>query len=170
MGQSKAQPVHEVDYGGTADMHADDDGETSMAEREDTADASSGEDDDSATTASEDKVETMMTDDDNDGEDDNEDEVESKEEDDDCEEEQYPSNDIVVDGDEPCTFDLRNLLVFNAHPIDTALLYAPQNQRQSEKNRVTIPSAVAVDEKHLYQKAEAGCQQVRHLIVFRSSF
>jgi Ribosome biogenesis regulatory protein (RRS1) len=166
--KAKSPDDDDIDYGATADMHVSDDDastaegeddpaiEVAVAEDEDSSSASSGSD-------SDDDQEAM---DDND----NAEEEESSGEQDDGEEEdeeEYPSNNnIVVDGgDEPCTFDLRNLLAFNAHPIDTAALYAAPLKndsvnKQPTPGRVTIPSVITVDEKHLYQKAEAGCQQL----------
>jgi hypothetical protein len=156
MGQGKAQPVDEVDYGAVADMHADDDDEAIMEEREDTAietEDADIDDDESASSSGSDSDQVIIE----------EVEEESSGEEDDSDEANFPSNNVVVDGgDEPCTFDLRNLLAVNAHPVDTAVLYAHKNQQQTGKDRVTIPSVVAVDEKHLFLKAEAGCQQVRH--------
>jgi Ribosome biogenesis regulatory protein (RRS1) len=159
----------DIDYGATADMHASDDDDSTAEEEDDPAievavAEDGGDDEEEEASSGSDSDDDQEAIDDND----NEEEEGSGEQDDDEEEdeEEYPSNNnIVVDGgDEPCTFDLRNLLAFNAHPIDTAALYAaPKNgsvDKQPTPERVTIPSVIAVDEKHLYQKAEAGCQQL----------
>jgi hypothetical protein len=165
--KAKAPEEDEIDYGATADMHASDD-DTSMAEGEDAAaiEGAGDAEDDSSSDEDEDRVEANDEDQADDIDEHEEEGSSGGEEDGEEEEEEYLSNhNIVVDGgDEPCTFDLRNLLAFNAHPIDAAVLYAAQNGKNSKQQpttgRVTIPSMVAVDEKHLYRKAEAGCQQL----------
>lgn len=61
------------------------------------------------------------------------------------------------EGDEPCSFDLRNLLGINSHTIDTAALYQKSEQDQG---RVTIPSNLQINEEYLLKKAQQGCHQL----------
>lgn len=138
----------EIDYGAVADIHAGDD------EVEDEVEPSKNQINEDEDNDIDDGESSSSVDEDLD--EDAEEHIEDESEEDN---EVYPSNNVVVDGgDEPCTFDLRNLLAFNAHAIDTAVLYAANKKLNRE--RATIPSQISVDESHLYRKAQAGCKQL----------
>lgn len=72
------------------------------------------------------------------------------------------------ESDEPCTFDLRNLLGVSSHPIDVASLYDSKQQQLPPPppnnvcaNAATIPASFyTVNEDYLLKKAEAGCNQI----------
>jgi hypothetical protein len=74
-------------------------------------------------------------------------------------------NNIFIPGDEPCTFDLRNLLGVSAHPIDSASLYVPakisKNLASADSTTpTTIDRSYFVNEEYLLKKAIAGCSQI----------
>jgi hypothetical protein len=74
-------------------------------------------------------------------------------------------NNIFIPGDEPCTFDLRNLLGVSAHPIDSASLYVPgkisKNLASADSTTATtIDRSYFVNEEYLLKKAIAGCSQI----------
>lgn len=168
MKQSNVEETNaEVDYGAAADMHASDSDDE--AEEEVLTESSRKkenqqyeDDDDDDAEEEEERFENVNEDDNNTSSSSVEEYVEEINLEDEEEVHSNPNNHnntIVVDGgDEPCTFDLRNLLAFNAHPIDTALLYNAAKKPEGE--RATIPSQVSVDERHLYKKALDGCQQL----------
>jgi hypothetical protein len=74
-------------------------------------------------------------------------------------------NIIFIPGDEPCTFDLRNLLGVSAHPIDSASLYVPVKSSKNlasadSTTPATIDRSYFVNEEYLLKKAIAGCSQI----------
>lgn len=72
------------------------------------------------------------------------------------------NNDISIPGDEPCTFDLRNLLGASAYPVDSTALYIKASAKDpaASDDDVTIPRPYAVNEAYLLTKAVAGCNQI----------
>jgi hypothetical protein len=63
---------------------------------------------------------------------------------------------------EQVTFDLRNLLAFNSHQVNTSALYKTKKSKKVEEN-ITIPlegPANVVNEEHLLGKASDGCAQL----------
>lgn len=62
------------------------------------------------------------------------------------------------DGEEPCSFDLRNLLATNSHTVDTATLYRPSLKDPDTSS--TIPPAMRMNEEFLLKKAQEGCHQL----------
>jgi hypothetical protein len=75
-------------------------------------------------------------------------------------------NAVVIPGtDEPCSFDLRNLLALSSYPVDSHQLYTPitsSKEIRCPKNEI-IPrdqSTFLVNEEFLLQKATIGCTQL----------
>lgn len=153
----------QVDYAATADMLASDAEEDSASE--DFQERIGGESDDespekeNSDDESVEEQEDMNVSDDDDDTDNDEGENSDEEMDDDDRETSRPiNNDIRVPGDEPCTFDLRNLLGVSSHPIDSSSLYDPRKKNADVS--ATIPLCYAVNEHYLLKKAEAGCNQI----------
>jgi hypothetical protein len=77
-------------------------------------------------------------------------------------------NKVVIPGaDEPCSFDLRNLLAISSYPIDSAQLYSNSPTAavalQPPKNLIipsTSPASMNVNEEYLLQKSIAACNQL----------
>ena len=78
-------------------------------------------------------------------------------------------NKIVISGtEEPCTFDLRNLLAMSSYPIDATQLYS--NKIGSGKKtsaaviastkHIILPQSTTVNEEYLLQKSVEGCNQL----------
>jgi regulator of ribosome biosynthesis len=78
--------------------------------------------------------------------------------------------DIIMQGDEKCTFDLKNLLAINSHQVDPKKLYSKgkNNNNDGENENITIsPSTSAIyssfqapNEEFLLEKASEGCTQL----------
>jgi hypothetical protein len=82
-------------------------------------------------------------------------------------------NNVVIAGtEEPCSFDLRNLLALSSYPMNATQMYPPNNNTKktelpsSAKNLIiprsspTSASSYHVNEEFLLQKAIAGCNQL----------
>ena len=76
-------------------------------------------------------------------------------------------NKIVVPGtEEPCTFDLRNLLAMRSYPMDSAQLYNKKGSINKsvatgmQTKHVILPQSTVVNEEYLLQKAVEGCNQL----------
>ena len=162
----------EVDYGRAADMFASrsDDEESVSGEEEQPADArndnDSEEDDDSSddddVEEDEGDVTAVFKGVDLPGDDDDDDDDEDM---DSAEEADAPvKNWNKQTGDENCTFDLRNLLSVNTHPIAPKSLYSSKKKDKAGNDRLTIPldpgHGVDVDESFLLSKASEDCTQL----------
>jgi hypothetical protein len=73
-------------------------------------------------------------------------------------------NKFVISGtEEPCTFDLRNLLAMSSYPIDSTLLYNRTKTKQISshaENYIVIPPSHTINEEYLLQKSMDGCNQL----------
>jgi hypothetical protein len=67
-------------------------------------------------------------------------------------------------GDEHCTFDLKNLLSVNTHPIAAKSLYSSKKKDKAGNDALTIPldpgHGIDVDESFLLAKASEDCTQL----------
>jgi hypothetical protein len=156
--ESSDEEEEEVDYAATADLLASDDDEE-MQEQVDSDSGDESVEDEEKNDSDDESVEKVEEEEDSD---DNSDE-EMEDEEDASEVDEEPSrlinNNITVPGDEPCTFDLRNLLGVSSHPIDSSSLYDAKKAR-ADAAAATIPLAYTVNEEYLLKKAEAGCNQI----------
>ena len=120
-------------------------------------------------------------DDDDDEEDDEEEEANDDEDDDEEEEEEEDDaekarqqqkvanagNKFVIPGtEEPCTFDLRNLLAMSSYPIDSTQLYSKKGSSSkilatdAQTKNIILPQSSSVNEDYLLQKSVEGCNQM----------
>lgn len=68
-------------------------------------------------------------------------------------------NDVMMNGEENCTLDLRNLLAMNSHQVNYRALYQKENSDDGELTINTIGFQKA-SESHLLEKATEGCSQL----------
>mmetsp|Transcript_2153 Transcript_2153/g.2330 ORF Transcript_2153/g.2330 Transcript_2153/m.2330 type:complete len:461 (+) Transcript_2153:91-1473(+) len=68
-------------------------------------------------------------------------------------------NDVMMNGEENCTLDLRNLLAMNSHQVNYRALYQEKNSDDGALTINTIGFQKA-DENHLLEKATDGCSQL----------
>ncbi len=74
------------------------------------------------------------------------------------------SSDNIVEGDENCTLDLRNLLSINSHQVNHRLLYQQRAKDQSKDGddvaTICTTGMMKANEDYLLQKASEGCSQL----------
>lgn len=148
----------DIDYGKMADKLADEDS-YSGSEQED-----SDQDDDE-----EEMADDNHDDRDNDEfDDDGEDQDDDLEDDDDASDVQdngtaiKPSLRATFESNEPCSFDIRNLLAMNTHGVNEAKLYQKKKKQQDEDLVTIAPDNLPalVNEEYLLEKAVDGCSQL----------
>lgn len=150
---------------------SDDDNENNDDDEEDEDDdddkeSDSGEDDDEEMEDVDDDSEEEEKEDGDDGsEEDEEEGSENNDDDEDPRSKRSRATRVaaVVDQDEHCTLDLRNLLVLNGHQLDQEKMYRPAAAASaSSDERCAIPrsTACAVDEDFLLRKTSEGCQKL----------
>lgn len=176
----RAKPTtasREVNYAKAADAVAAAADEESEAEDEDTPEEEDDEEEESEEEEEEEESEEEESgEEENDvdlngeGEDDDDDEDEDDEDEEDGDEVSEEETEVkpvqikpmTSATGEQVTFDLRNLLAFNSHQVNTSALYKTKKSKQVEEN-ITIPLdglKNVVDEEHLLEKASDGCAQL----------
>lgn len=74
------------------------------------------------------------------------------------------SSDNIIEGDENCTLDLRNLLSINSHQVNHRLLYQQKAKDQSKDGddvaTICTTGMMKANEDYLLQKASEGCSQL----------
>lgn len=71
------------------------------------------------------------------------------------------SNDNIVQGEEKCSLDLRNLLAMNSHQVNHRLLYKKESSNnEDDKTTIFTKGMMKANEEYLLQKASEGCSQI----------
>ncbi|CAB9502805.1 biogenesis regulatory protein homolog [Seminavis robusta] len=178
----KEEKEDQVDYGATVDAFFPGDDSSAHAEEEDVP-VEKGDDDDNDKQGDEgtDEIEDdKKNDEPSDDDEEEEDDDESLEEEEEKTANQTASSLVMMDSEEPCSFDLRNLTAVNSHPLHHESLYKNKNDSESaskkkkkkkqqeipaEDEKLTINNAAQVlNEEYLLQKATEGCTQLIHAL------
>jgi hypothetical protein len=95
--------------------------------------------------------------------DEEEDDNESQEGSDENDSESLNENDVtdtIVEGEETCSLDLRNLLATNSHQVNHRLLYKQTSTDEDEEISICVNGLTKANEEYLLQKASEGCSQI----------
>eukprot|EP00551_Chaetoceros_affinis_P004222 CAMPEP_0203662718 /NCGR_PEP_ID=MMETSP0090-20130426/589_1 /ASSEMBLY_ACC=CAM_ASM_001088 /TAXON_ID=426623 /ORGANISM="Chaetoceros affinis, Strain CCMP159" /LENGTH=512 /DNA_ID=CAMNT_0050525547 /DNA_START=34 /DNA_END=1572 /DNA_ORIENTATION=+ len=91
-------------------------------------------------------------------------EVEEEEEDEETGEllavQRNEDDDILEEGEERCSLDLRNLLATNPHQVNQRLLYQKQQETTENPTTICVSGAKIANDEYLLQKASEGCSQL----------
>jgi regulator of ribosome biosynthesis len=165
------EPEEEIDYGATADgffgaTASDDEEEGGDSEEEENEDEEDSSVEQGGTKGNKKEDESSSSSSDSEEEDDDDDKEEEEGEEENGEEKEDkvvavlhpPKLAAVGGGSEECSFDLKNLVAVNSHPLQESELF--RSKKKKDEKRTIDTASSSLNEDYLLEKATEGCAQL----------